>query len=149
MNERDIKIVGNMLALAKRGKGKGGKSKRSLMLRTIMPHLSKQSGDDLASAIDSGNTKQFTRAWNKVRDEINNKIIHRHAAHAQVELEVAEAAVTANNPVKGVFEEWGQHFKAMIDSFNAKREAEIAQGRMHPKGSPFYKAEEDPIAHLP
>lgn len=140
METRDMKIMGNMLALAKRG-GKGAKSKRSLMLRMIMPHLSRETGDALAEAIDKGNTAKFNNAWNKVRDEIAHKIAKRHQAHASSDVEVAEAS--------SFFEVFGKEFGRMMDEINARRDAEIAQGRVHPKGSPLYKAEEDPIAHLP
>lgn len=147
MDQRDIKIMGNMLALAKRGGGKGAKSKRSLMLRTIMPHLSQETGDQLASAIESGNTGKFAKVWNKVRDEITSKIAHRHASHASSEtLEQMEAEAGA---VKGFFQIFGEEFGRIMNQINAKRDAEIAQGRIHPKGSPLYKAEDDPIAHLP
>lgn len=148
MDTRDIKILGNMMALAKRG-GKGAKSKRSMMLRMIMPHLSQETGDMLADAIAKGNTAKFNNAWNKVRDEIAAKLKQRHAAHASatdVETFTAEAAVSE---ATGFFKEFGEEFGRMMQQINEKRDAEIAQGRIHPKGSPLYKAEDDPIAHLP
>jgi hypothetical protein len=51
--------------------------------------------------------------------------------------------------VKGFFQIFGEEFGRIMSQINAKRDAEIAQGRIHPKGSPLYKAEDDPIAHLP
>lgn len=148
MEQRDIKIMGNMLALARRGGGKGAKSKRSLMLRTIMPHLSQETGDALADAISKGSTAKFANVWNKVRDEISSKIGHKHAAHAGSEeydgLEIAVAGVKGS-----FFQIFGDEFGRMMEQINAQRDAEIAQGRIHPKGSPLYKAEDDPIAHLP
>ena len=80
MNERDLKIASNIMALASKRKGK---NKRSVMLRTIMPFLSRQTGDDLADAIDKGDTAKFTNTWNKVRGEITAKLQkQRHSAHA-------------------------------------------------------------------
>ncbi len=82
--DKQLVIAGNMLALAR--KRKGG-SKRSMMLRTIMPFLSQGVGDELADAINSQDSAKFTNAWNKVRGEIVNKINSkhgRHSAHANV-----------------------------------------------------------------
>lgn len=140
MDTREIKILGNIMALAKRG-GKGAKSKRSMMLRMIMPHLSQETGDMLADAIAKGNTAKFNNAWNKVRDEIGAKLKQRHAAHAG-----ADEQFTAED---GFFKVFGEEFGRMMDQINAKRNEEIAAGRIYPKGSPLYKAEDDPIAHLP
>ena len=81
MNQRDSKIVTNIMIMAvARGKSPSAK-KRSQMLRMIMPHLSRESGDALADAISKGNSHQFTQVWNKVRDEIAGKIGH-HRSHA-------------------------------------------------------------------
>jgi hypothetical protein len=83
MDNRDLKIAGNIMALAAKRKGK---NKRSVMLRTIMPFLSRETGDDLADAIDSGDTSKFTNTWNKVRGEISAKIgKRRHTSHASAE----------------------------------------------------------------
>lgn len=79
MNERDLKIAGNIMALAARRKA--GKSSRSKMLRMVMPYLSRESGDALAEAIETGNSHKFTQTWNRVRDQIAGKIGH-HRAHA-------------------------------------------------------------------
>jgi len=148
MDQRDIKIMGNMVALARRGKGKSAGSKRSLMLRTILPHLSKETGDLLANAIQQGNTAKFNNIWNKVRDEISSKIAHRHASHAgNEEYEGLGAAEASGSP--DFFKVLGEEFGRMMGEINARRDAEIAQGRIHPKGSPLYRAEDDPIAHLP
>ena len=142
METREIKILGNIMALAKRG-GKGAKSKRSMMLRMIMPHLSQETGDMLADAIAKGNTAKFNNAWNKVRDEIGAKLKQRHAAHANADMEEAFAAES------GFFKIFGDEFGRMMEQINSERAAEIAAGRVHPKGSPLYNAEDDPIAHLP
>lgn len=83
MNNRDLKIVGNMLALARRG-GKKGKNKRSVMLRTVMPFLSQKTGDQLADAIIGNNPTEFTKVWNHVRAEIA-ATLHRNRAHASAE----------------------------------------------------------------
>ncbi|MNQ44039.1 hypothetical protein D3C85_577820 [compost metagenome] len=81
MNNRDLKIANNVMIMATaRGKSPSAK-KRSQMLRVVMPFLSRDTGDALADAIDKGNAQQFTRVWNKVRDEISNKLGH-HRSHA-------------------------------------------------------------------
>ncbi len=148
MEQRDIKIMGNMVALARRGKGKGAGSKRSLMLRTILPHLSKETGDLLANAIQQGNTAKFNNIWNKVRDEISSKIAHRHASHASND-EYEGLGIALAGESGDFFKVFGEEFGRMMDEINAKRNDEISQGRIHPKGSPLYRAEDDPIAHLP
>jgi len=90
MNQRDIKILNNVMIMAvARGKSPSAK-KRSQMLRMIMPHLSRESGDALADAISKGNSHQFTQVWNKVRDEIAGKIGH-HRSHASVDGEKPDA----------------------------------------------------------
>lgn len=81
MNERELKIATNVMIMATaRGKSPSAK-KRSQMLRVVMPFLSRETGDQLADAISTGNPQQFTRVWNKVRDEIAGKIGH-HRVHA-------------------------------------------------------------------
>ena len=84
MEQRELKIAGNMLAIAKRKKGK---NKRSIMLRTIMPFLSRETGDELADAISRNDSTRFSNVWNKVRGEISAKLAanHKHAAHAASE----------------------------------------------------------------
>ena len=90
MNQRDIKILNNVMIMAvARGKSPSAK-KRSQMLRMIMPHLSRESGDALADAISKGNSHQFTQVWNKVRDEIAGKIGH-HRSHASADGEKPDA----------------------------------------------------------
>lgn len=82
MNHRDLKIASNVMALASKRKGK---NKRSVMLRTIMPFLSRETGDALADAIDKHDTAKFTNTWNKVRAEITAKLQkQRHSAHASL-----------------------------------------------------------------
>lgn len=81
MNQRDTKIVTNVMIMAlAKGKSPSAK-KRSQMLRMIMPHLSRESGESLADAISQGNSHKFTQVWNQVRDEIAGKIGH-HRSHA-------------------------------------------------------------------
>ena len=75
----EVKIAENMLALAKKKKG----NKRSLMLRMVMPFLSREVGDALADAIDSRDTGKFNRTWNSIRQKIEHKLAStRHKAHA-------------------------------------------------------------------
>lgn len=90
MNQRDLKIINNVMIMAvARGKSPSAK-KRSQMLRMIMPHLSRESGDALADAISQGNSHKFTQVWNQVRDEIAGKIGH-HRSHASADGEKPDA----------------------------------------------------------
>lgn len=80
MDNRELKIASNMLALAKGRKGGG---KRSLMLRTIMPHLSQDVGDALADAIQRNDSAKFAKTWDRVKREIAAKLDKsKHHAHA-------------------------------------------------------------------
>lgn len=109
MNQRDTKIVTNIMIMAvAKGKSPSAK-KRSQMLRMIMPHLSRESGDQLADAISNGNSHQFTQVWNKVRDEIAGKIGH-HRSHASAgavdEPVIDETLYTAFNNIYENFGRW-------------------------------------------
>lgn len=96
MESRDIKVLGNMVALSRRGKGAG--SRRSMMLRTIMPHLSRETGDQLAEAIGKGDTEKFRRVWDKVKNEISQQIARsHHKAHASNSDEDEEDPVRKEN----------------------------------------------------
>lgn len=121
MDDRDFKIAGNMLAIAKKRKGK---NKRSIMLRTIMPHLSRDTGDDLADAIEKNDTAKFTNVWNKVRSEITKKI-QGHRAHAST-AEAEEAAEIREEPenFRGLFPEFEKEFKALMTRIDGKDESE-------------------------
>lgn len=105
MNQRDTKIVTNVMIMAvARGKSPSAK-KRSQMLRMIMPHLSRESGDALADAISKGNSHQFTKVWNKVRDEIAGKIGH-HRSHASAASEPVDE--TLYKAFGNIYENFGR-----------------------------------------
>lgn len=94
--DKEIKIARNMLALAARRKGK---NKRSMMLRMVMPFLSRQTGDDLADSIDRHDPDKFEKVWNRVRSEISNKIRHSGGRHS------ATASAEAAKDFPGIYEE--------------------------------------------
>ena len=74
MNVKEAKIVGNMVALAR----KQPKSKRSAMLRMVMPYLSRDNGDMLADAIADKDTAKFEKVWNRIKLDISKKIDSKH-----------------------------------------------------------------------
>lgn len=68
---KELVIASNMIALARNRKGD---SKRSAMLRMIMPFLSRDTGDKLAQAIADHSSKKFALMWDKVKHEIQAKL---------------------------------------------------------------------------
>lgn len=87
---KEVTIATNMLALAKK---KGG-NKRSLMLRMVMPFLSREDGDALADSIDSKDTAKFNRTWNVIRQKIEHKLAaSSHKAHASAEADDFEPLI--------------------------------------------------------
>jgi hypothetical protein len=78
------KVIGNMIALARRKKG--GKSaaakQRSAMLRMIMPMLSSDQGKRLAEAIVNRDRHKFDAMWEQIRAKIDHKLEHGMRAHA-------------------------------------------------------------------
>jgi hypothetical protein len=109
MNQRELKIASNIMALAARRKG--GKSSRSKMLRMVMPYLSRESGDALADAIETGNSHKFSQTWNRVRDEIAGKIGH-HRAHAATAGDVVIQEDAISRPSRSV-----EDFLRIYDDF--------------------------------
>jgi len=86
---KELTIAENMIALARARKGKG--SKRSAMLRMIMPMLSRENGEKLAEAIDQRNSKKFGMCWDAIKKELEEKLNHSRkqkatAASAMVEV---------------------------------------------------------------
>lgn len=71
----EIHINPNEYISESRRRKKKGKNKRSAMLRIIMPHLSRDTGDALADAIDSNNVNKFKATWDKVKKEISKKLM--------------------------------------------------------------------------
>lgn len=71
--EKNKVVTHNMVALAKKKKGKG-KGMRSKMLRMIMPMLSKENGDELASAIDKQDSAKFRKVWDSIREQVTDKL---------------------------------------------------------------------------
>lgn len=72
---RELQIAANMIALARSRKGG---SKRSAMLRMIMPFLSRETGDKLAEAINKQDSKRFAQEWDKVKKEITARLSIHH-----------------------------------------------------------------------
>lgn len=68
MNE--VYVLRNMLALAKSRKS----NPRSLMLRMIMPFLSKEGGKLLEQAISHKDAQKFEREWDNIRKNIVKKL---------------------------------------------------------------------------
>ena len=80
---KELAIAANMIALARNRKGA---SKRSAMLRMIMPFLSKETGDNLASAIDKRDSAHFAKEWDKVKKEITARLSIHHKKNAEKHL---------------------------------------------------------------
>lgn len=80
---RELTIAANMIALARNRKGA---NKRSAMLRMIMPFLSKETGDRLASAIDARDSAHFAKEWDKVKQEIVSRLSIHHKKNAEKHL---------------------------------------------------------------
>lgn len=66
-------ISNNMVALARR-RGRRGGNARSQMLRMIMPMLSREQGDKLADAIKNKSPQKFRIIWNRIRDQLEDKL---------------------------------------------------------------------------
>lgn len=86
---KELVIAANMIALARNRKGG---SKRSAMLRMIMPFLSHETGDKLAEAIDKKDSKRFALEWDKVKKEITARLAIHHKKHT------ATASGACENP---------------------------------------------------
>lgn len=67
---KDIAVSNNILALARRRKKKGKGNKRSLMLKMVMPMLSRENGDKLADAIKDRNPSAFKKVWDEIKNQI-------------------------------------------------------------------------------
>lgn len=76
---KELVIASNMIALAR---GRKGSNKRSAMLRMIMPFLSRDTGDKLASAIDKRDSAHFAKEWDKVKKEITGRLSIQHKKNA-------------------------------------------------------------------
>ena len=70
----EISISTSEYVSESRRRKKGGGNARSKMLRVIMPHLSRETGDSLANAIANGKVAMFKKVWDKVKSEIANEI---------------------------------------------------------------------------
>lgn len=93
---RELTIAANMIALAR---NRTGSNKRSAMLRMIMPFLSKETGDRLASAIDARDSAHFAKEWDKVKTEIVNRLSIHHKKNAEKHLH-AHPKIKAAHPSK-------------------------------------------------
>lgn len=71
---RDQMIFNNMVALARRRKGKRKGSARSQMLRMIMPMLSQENGERLARAIQKKDTNLMRQVWDDIKQQLANKL---------------------------------------------------------------------------
>jgi hypothetical protein len=80
---KELAIAANMIALARNRKGA---NKRSAMLRMIMPFLSRDTGDKLASAIDKRDSAHFAKEWDKVKKEITARLSIQHKKNADKHL---------------------------------------------------------------
>lgn len=76
---KELIIASNMIALARNHKDAG--KKRSMMLRMIMPLLSKETGDKLATAIQKQDSRQFAKMWDHIKHEITHKLEASHHKH--------------------------------------------------------------------
>jgi hypothetical protein len=77
---KELIIASNMIAMARSHKDAG--KKRSIMLRMIMPLLSKETGDKLATAIQKKDSRHFAKMWDKIKHEITHKLEAQHRATA-------------------------------------------------------------------
>lgn len=87
----EINIYVNDYVSESRRRKKKGKNKRSAMLRMIMPHLSRKTGDALADAIDNADVSRFKTAWDKVKHEISKKLMETKSSEDAEEVEDMEA----------------------------------------------------------
>lgn len=76
MYTKQHKRADNMVALARKKKGKG--NSRSLMLKMIMPMLSNEQGEKLAKAIETNNVHLFNGVWDKIKHQIDQKLENPH-----------------------------------------------------------------------
>lgn len=76
---KELTIASNMIALARSHSDQG--KKRSAMLRMIMPMLSKETGDKLASAISKKDSRHFIKLWDHIKHEITHKLDAAHRKH--------------------------------------------------------------------
>jgi len=123
----EIAVQKNMMALAK----KRGSSARSRMLSMIMPHLSQENGEKLASALDSKNSSKFREVWDKIRKEIETKFGHKaEASNSNDFLEEFELEVLAsyNDSDDGILLNGSGPFKDQLRSIIANGYAEISPG---------------------
>ena len=74
MNEKDLTISENILALARRRRKSGKNNKRSLMLKMIMPALSQENGEKLADAIKERNSAKFKQVWDGIKQQISEQL---------------------------------------------------------------------------
>jgi hypothetical protein len=79
---KELIIASNMIAMARSHKDAG--KKRSIMLRMIMPLLSKETGDKLATAIQKKDSRNFAKMWDKIKHEITHKLDAQHHKHLAV-----------------------------------------------------------------
>ena len=76
---KELVIASNMIALARSHKDQA--KKRSAMLRMIMPLLSKETGDKLATAIQKQDSRHFIKLWDHIKHEITHKLDAEHRKH--------------------------------------------------------------------
>lgn len=76
MYDKQLKIADNMVALARKKKGKG--NSRSLMLKMIMPMLSNEHGERLAKAIETNNVHSFNKVWDEIKHDVDDKLNTSH-----------------------------------------------------------------------
>jgi len=69
---KELAIASNMITMARNAKSL--EQKRSLMLRMILPLLSKNTADKMASVITNHNSREFSQLWEQVKPEIANKL---------------------------------------------------------------------------
>lgn len=93
--ERDMVIARNMMAVARRSRKGKSANIRSKMLKMIMPHLSRDTGDRLADAISKNDSSEFSAVWDKIKHEISDKLGKgKHSANASAEVEGAVTPIT-------------------------------------------------------
>lgn len=74
-------IAQNMVALAKKRAG----NSRSKMLKMIMPMLSRENGEELAKAIERGDSASFKRVWDSIKGHLAKKLDgKRHTSHSSM-----------------------------------------------------------------
>lgn len=86
MDERQFVISKNYAAIAKSRKKKP-KSKRSAMLKMVMPMLSHDQGDKLADAIANKDKEAFGAAWDEIKASLEKKFVHKAAASSDCRVE--------------------------------------------------------------